>query len=729
MKLNKIYFILVALLAFISCTQEEDTLEAIGSDDTVKLSFTVKNANYKQFTRNTNRELEKIIALVFNSEGVYLSSQDVVMSDSKDCTITLPSSSNSRIIHFIGGETEAVNKLWSKYSKSEVNFEGKDEGYLLPKLQVENLDYTFFWNRIELANVNKGSEIGEVSLIRNHAKLELSNIDEDFELISYAVHDAADKGTIVSFDSKSYSFNTSVITEPSDVNYIAVEETSFIPADQPSFLFERRASYKNITGTGEFYLILKGKRKDGSEGYYKVLFVDNDTKESLPILRNYLYKVIVKDVKTHGYATLEEAMSNAPSSNALLDIKLQDYNKISDGVNTLEVSQIAFLFTQGGEDFDLSFTYKHNDSEKPDYSLISLDIIEDENKKVFEGKPEINQTLSADGNTIKGTVTGKISSDLPGYGYTNSAVVKVQFGQLVRYVNVRLGDKQQLNVVMDVSGNFQEDEVDLIFNIPEDALADKSLYPFDIRIDTKHLYPNVDSGKNSDLLLNTDLDGSYYYIYKVYKPGVQKVHFKRNLSVYTETIQLSSNYFSWNPLELSNIVEEYLVDFIMPDSGKSITTEEFQITELDPFISNLSLVETNDKFTISIPQGISTNKYMKVGFNVAGRLYEGYLMAGTIVSNQARIMLDVVQRYIDIPMSFVNSQNESVIPFQIVTYGDNIRINPITEESTWSITVNNIVPNDVKLTFDIDYYNKDELKYIRKEFTVGELRAGGKLKL
>ena len=627
--------LLFLLGLLVSCSQSDyiDSDQQVLNGDYIELSFHFTKNEYITSRAESTNDIENLYALVFDANGLFLSTQLVDELAESSFKLSLKPTSERRIIHFVGGRQSALSSF---DLLNEVKLKGKEEGEVLPKFTTQALVY---WDRVELKNgIAVNTLIPTISLIRNQAKLTVENQTSTnlFKLHSFAVHKAADSGTIVSFNSNTDLFDTSIATEPAAAEYVDATANSFIASQESLSLFERRAAFKGSAGSGDLYVIIRGEYENETS-YYKLPFMDHTTLELLPILRNHHYVLKIMKVGVKGYPTLSEALDNPPISNALLDVELQEYSKIADGYNTLEVSQIAYFFTEGGENFEMKYIYKHKQG-NASAGEGDIQLIEDDFLKVFEEFTVIKDNQKEKG-IYQGTVRGKIVSETPPYGQMNTAIVKVQFGHLVRNVKVRLGHKRKLSASLLTFGNKQGKAVDILFDIPEDAIPDKALYPIDIQINTTLLYPNVAPGHNSNLVLETDGEGGYHYIYKAFEPGPQVIHLRRNLSNDEELVTLESYYFKWDaiPLKLGEI-ENYTIDFLLPE-GESILTKEFMLDTSIYSTVDLEVNEARDAFIAGVAKDLPYDKEVVFYFQVEGQKYFGKSRVEKIRENNHKVRL------------------------------------------------------------------------------------------
>ena len=154
----------------------------------------------------------------------------------------------------------------------------------------------------------------EISLLRQFAKVNVKyekttssdfKDDNTFELESFQLYKAANKGTIAP---KDFDYNAAAVNVPAD----AGEANSGWQTGETPF-------YE--TAAGQAYLIVKGKY-NSVESFYKVAFLDNKTKDAMPLLRNHAYTVKITHVNTYGWPTEAEAIKDPyPENRMMVDVK------------------------------------------------------------------------------------------------------------------------------------------------------------------------------------------------------------------------------------------------------------------------------------------------------------------------------------------------------------------------------------------------------------------------
>lgn len=187
---------------------------------------------------------------------------------------------------------------------------GLDKAAISETINTEN---PVCWGKISVSDLMKTNP--EISLLRQFAKVNVKyekttssdfNDDKTFELESFQLYKAADKGTIAP---KDFDYNAAAVNVPAD----AGEANSGWQTGETPF-------YE--TAAGQAYLIVKGKY-NSVESYYKVSFLtDNDMTKPMALLRNHAYTVTIKHVNTYGWPTVDGAIADPyPENRMKVDVK------------------------------------------------------------------------------------------------------------------------------------------------------------------------------------------------------------------------------------------------------------------------------------------------------------------------------------------------------------------------------------------------------------------------
>ena len=436
--------------------------------------------------------------------------------------VQLPSSSNSRIVHFIS------NYDWSGFN----DIAGLNEATVVALLSTSN---TTFWSRVELENgISSTSFSGlTVSLLRNQAKISVVNEADELTFNGFTIHNKPSKGSVAQYSSTT-GFEEGVITEPLDMTLIPAQ-SSDISTDE-KYLFERKNAYATDITT----VIVRGNY-NGQQYYYKIDLIDLE-KNRYDIERNYHYIVKIKTVTRAGYTSFNDALEGASHNNTALDPIIEKYPIISDGISKLEVEKTLVILTKPNQQFSVWAKYFPEISNTTfNNSGVSV-TLQSGNTSIVGGSLNFNPTT--------GNITATGLSQIP--EEPGNARIVVTKGDLARTIRVVLRNPfsfdpitiNNLNPGLVTDG--QSEDAVLKFTIPDDFPDD--LFPLPIRIYTNGLYPAAAG-------LEMVVEGSQiHYIYRATQKGIQTINFKTNKSGNAETVAIKADYFADGSIAYNSFV-------------------------------------------------------------------------------------------------------------------------------------------------------------------------------
>lgn len=309
--MKKIISLLVALLTLAACS---DTLNEGSNpsnkngveDGGITLTITLPDFSKEELTRAGDTGLTSLNVVAYDDKGVFLSNQSVsayelVSGTDNTYEVKVPVTDKATMIHLVAN----AGDLSDTQCRS-----GLDKAAISGTINTEN---PVCWGMISVSDLMKANP--EISLLRQFAKVNVKyekttssdfNDDKTFELESFQLYDAADKGTIAPTECKYKSATPNV---PADAS---IANSGWQTGETPFY----------ETGAGQAYLIVKGKY-NSVESYYKVSFLtDNDMTKPMALLRNHAYTVTIKHVNTYGWPTVDGAIADPyPENRMMVDVK------------------------------------------------------------------------------------------------------------------------------------------------------------------------------------------------------------------------------------------------------------------------------------------------------------------------------------------------------------------------------------------------------------------------
>ena len=308
--MKKIISLLVALLTLAACS---DTLNEGSNpsnkngveDGGITLTINLPDFSKEELTRAGDTGLNSLNVVAYDDKGVFLSNQSVsdyklVSGTDNTYKVKVPVTEKATMIHLVANAGDLSDTQCQS---------GLDKAAISGTINTEN---PVCWGMISVSDLMK--ENPEISLLRQFAKVNVKyekttssdfKDDNTFELESFQLYKAANKGTIAP---KDFDYNAATPNVPAD-------------ADKANCGWQTGETPFYETAAGQAYLIVKGKY-NSVESFYKVAFLDNKTKDAMPLLRNHAYTVKITHVNTYGWPTEAEAIKDPyPENRMMVDVK------------------------------------------------------------------------------------------------------------------------------------------------------------------------------------------------------------------------------------------------------------------------------------------------------------------------------------------------------------------------------------------------------------------------
>lgn len=413
-RMKKLLYAFIAIIALVSC-QEDDMIRNTPNNDGEKVTLNV-SLRIPDMQRNDSRAFGEtdldylancsLQMVIFDGEGYLREVLNPLATDAAtgsigisgitkdeangeiDFNVTLSEAVNKRIIHFI------VNSPTDSY-------EFGDEATLISNLSValnaNGSGNDVYWQRIEFpGGINENTSMSRIPMIRNFAKITVTNNADGFTYQGFSVVNVWDKGTVAPYKGEGLFANLNDGEAMRSYNYITTTEKyeGIWPSDaqlvnnDPSavtdetvqtaafYMYERRNTYvsADIPAT---YLLVYGTYKTKDYWYKLDLVYDVDAngamvtsddqvaagKQYYNILRNFHYAISIDEVTGAGYESAEEAAAHAASNNLSGSIDIRDLTNISDAVNRLFVSYTDTTLVDNGT---ITVRYKYVPSSSTD---------------------------------------------------------------------------------------------------------------------------------------------------------------------------------------------------------------------------------------------------------------------------------------------------------------------------------------------------------------------------
>ena len=444
-------------------------------------------------------------------------------------TVEIPGS--TRIIHFLS------NVYLDDFNDRD-NY-GRNETTVIPAF-VSASGRMCYWGRVKLDSeeaLTAFAESDNVTLYRNQAKVkwDLSEAPSGMKIHGYGICNRRAWGTIAPFNHQAengeefaFSLESPYITEPAEIYQMLASDPTEATVQgkesdgDPHYIFENP---NTMDAPVYAIMLISTDGQISNARYYKIMFVD-DTKDQLPIYRNYEYVIRIKGLpQSMGYGSFAEAKEGIAANNAWVSVD-PEIPELTDGENTVNILDgTTQMFTTGGNK-SIAFTYTGSEED------ISVEWLED-------GRNVSNSEASFSGPDTEGNYSINIELNAP-TGTPRMGTLLLRTGVFTRQIKVYLMRPFSFNPVWVSTGVPMEkgERMSMTFVVPDTYPAE--LFPFECKISTNKMNANSElSGELPIVMEDTKFRvGSdsikttwgYKYVYTVLEPGIQEVFFTLNTS-------------------------------------------------------------------------------------------------------------------------------------------------------------------------------------------------------
>lgn len=510
--LRKIYGLLASILLLSACTADDMIQEQNPVDGSKMLvSFRVDVPSATVITRSADVKetgVNNLNLITFDGEGLYLGT--VAANKESGDSYSASISKETRKIQFVS----SYENYASIRTETDVFNAATDERIFFAERTLES-----------------SSDLGDVALTRNWAKITLTDNSKMLSDVKFMVYNASAKATVA-------APVEGEINLPAE-NKIQTQEpftsSSLYPFEQAT------------TGDNHAFIIVKAKYdRSSSDTYYKLDLSKTEAGvvRTYDIIRNYCYNITISAVNRPG-VSWEEVIrpGRVADNNITASTELEKYPSIAFDSEKLEVSKTTYVFTKAGQ-LSMSATYTGS-------SASGLSLIQD--TKDLSGV--VDGSVTMNGGNITASILSPASEEKTAYFYVKGGNLQRKITLILRnpytFDEVRFyksEDKEGDNTIIPI----QDEDITFAFTIPEDV--DASIFPLECRINAKTLYA-VTPGVRIDP--DAGADGNYYYVYTAKEAGRHSVKFKTNASVTGETVALTAENFA-------DISADYQTDGTMP---------------------------------------------------------------------------------------------------------------------------------------------------------------------
>lgn len=499
--------LLLAFMALFACQQEQRTAPVDQDGERVSVSFSVDVPCYAPM-RTLQQEgidenkIDRLELLVFNEEGLmadYALATNLTKAGEGNYTFTaqLKPQSSPCVIHFVancdyGGSDSGRQYLGRK--ESDVLLSN-----LVTMAEVIRTKTIPMWARCKYNEVQENSNLGEIKLLRSMVKFTLEKDTPKLTDVYYTLCNSYDCGTVAPFKriampdlDGAFSLVDRVPTIPRET-FLPNGDLGWYISGEPVYGFERKNKMANPISC----LVLRAKYNGATEdSYYKIDFVKSDNRlERYDLLRNYWYRVVIKDALAAGAPTLEEAVAGPAVNNLALSEELQAYPSYSDGKGRLEVEASNFILIHG----ERTLTFKAN------YYPKGSAIAQNDKLQIVAVRNDADLPAITDDSQVSITPAGVITATLqpaqPGVSRISDIIVGVTGDpDLMRIVRVevrkpysyelfQVNGQPAVSNAVTATVHKQQGALSFVITLPADFRIQQ--LPMRLRFFTEHFYPDA----------------------------------------------------------------------------------------------------------------------------------------------------------------------------------------------------------------------------------------------
>lgn len=476
----------------------------------------------------------------------------------------------TRIVHVVANQNlDAFN---------EADFFGKSEDEVMTKL-VASSEQMIYWARVEAVENQKIADVigGKIlQLVRNQAKVTVP-ANSYFTVTGFCVCNTSAYGTIAPYNRTTLKFDwidadPKYITLPDEPGRVTVPREVDTRAEQYVFETDNR-SEEPVSVIVRGYNTEDG---EGTERYYRVLLLDQQTQEPMQVIRNHVYEVEIggKLSSQYGYGSIGEALEGAAVNNAWISIS-DEIKQVQNATHILSVDQTAVVVIApegAGEKLTVKYKYTTKDgtgvpaADAPEVSWVA------------ESNNVANPVFSNNYDSSTGEGTIDLSLLPIGNDFDKrEGVLLIKKGKLQRTVKVTSVKRMQFSpawISTEVYSGIAGQKVTMMFTIPDNCPAE--LFPLRVLISINHMDVRSASGMKLETITQqtepeeygADNGIGYKYVYEAKAPGVQRIYFRTVLD---------------NDAEGSARIEQAYFETLDKPYTYSNTNQAIRITDLATF--------------------------------------------------------------------------------------------------------------------------------------------------
>ena len=698
--------------------------------------------------------------LVFDENGFFIANQVATVKSFKGnegtYTVNLPKSDADVSLHFVLGDV-----TFGTYSPAA------NEVSIFSNLTVKD-GVDAYWGHLTVKDgITKNTKLKTVKLVRNFAKISVTKGEgrnEDFTLLGYALVNETNEGTVAPYTGSRFATFEGLDTADDvyatfrennerypgvtcgEIDESAPEADEF--TSEPKYVYERNQDDSDAP----VYILVKADFNEAT-CYYKLDIVSSDATTGvtsyLNLYRNFAYHVIIGNVESKGYDSIEEAMNAAASNNISASVEVSEVNRIEDNVGReLSVDKLHIMLVST-DAYTLNYNYTIGGKPANDHvNAVPVDG-DDEGGYNHEAVQEIRCNED-------GTITIIPADPLPASMQTQEFIVISDEGLSRRVtVNVRTPFEFTASCIPLIdaeAGTPQTVMLQLPENLPQ------SVFPLEFYIEPikKTIYPDVEKNR---LPVRLHENSSFDYVATITQEQYEasrtfEFHFLSNIAESATQIKVSSDLFAEHELlsfinpSISNIslkltdgtsvgsIDGQGADGYVPYEAGTTVILEFNAPGDESFTLDMDYLEwvedsrntgscraTNNGYTYTPNSGTAHHVLV---FKTKYDIVSETIRVESNSCNPVSISYSNEPRSYDLTLKYGRNQN---ISWKSVTIkvGSNTMSKRTDNNGILSMNLNDYVGSnlDAEVTFEYEHRDWDDWRGTTYSYstTLGELRS------
>lgn len=763
--MKKIYTYISMLMLLLATACQQDELVSSPTLQPDEYQFTVTIPEPVVASRALGDQPQDVMqmpmrVLVFDENGFFIANQVATVKSFEDnqgtYTVNLPKSDADVSLHFVLGDV-----TFGTYSPAA------NEVSIFSNLTVKD-GVDAYWGHLTVKDgITKNTKLKTVKLVRNFAKISVTKGEgrnEDFTLLGYALVNETNEGTVAPYTGSRFATFEGLDTADDvyatfrennerypgvtcgEIDESAPEADEF--TSEPKYVYERNQDDSDAP----VYILVKADFNEAT-CYYKLDIVSSDATTGvtsyLNLYRNFAYHVIIGNVESKGYDSIEEAMNAAASNNISASVEVSEVNRIEDNVGReLSVDKLHIMLVSTDA---YTLNYNYTIGGKPANDHVNAVPVDGDDEGGYNHEAVQKIRCNEDG-----TITIIPADPLPASMQTQEFIVISDEGLSRRVtVNVRTPFEFTASCIPLIdaeAGTPQTVMLQLPENLPQ------SVFPLEFYIEPikKTIYPDVEKNR---LPVRLHENSSFDYVATITQEQYEasrtfEFHFLSNIAESATQIKVSSDLFAEHELlsfinpSISNIslkltdgtsvgsIDGQGADGYVPYEAGTTVILEFNAPGDESFTLDMDYLEwvedsrntgscraTNNGYTYTPNSGTAHHVLV---FKTKYDIVSETIRVESNSCNPVSISYSNEPRSYDLTLKYGRNQN---ISWKSVTIkvGSNTMSKRTDNNGILSMNLNDYVGSnlDAEVTFEYEHRDGDDWRGTTYSYstTLGELRS------